>query len=276
MALKSVWLIGGTSESAELAIALSDQKMPYVVTVTTAAAKALYDPTAQVRVGKLTPEAMSAFVQQQQIECILDASHPFACEVSRQAITLAESLTPPIPYLRYERSNLSSTGSSCEQAADDTVVFVDSIDSLLESDLLCHQRVLFTLGYRYLSRFATLRQTSRLFARILPSADAIACTLAAGFAPSEIIALRPPVSPALEKALWRQWRISRVVAKASGRPSGEDTKRQVAAELGIRLVLIQRPVVSYPRQTDVISEVIRFCRRSLSQKVPQKMHKPKA
>lgn len=261
-----VWLIGGTSESAELAIALSGQAIPYVVSVTTAAAKALYPPTAQVHVGKLTLAAMKSFARQQQIGCILDASHPFACEVSQQAIALAESLAP-IDYLRYERSDVLGDADSNvltnTRGNDDGIVFAGSINSLLKSGLLCHQRVLFTLGYRSLAQFVSLRQTSQLFARILPSADAIAHTLAAGFAPAEIVALRPPVSFALEKALWQQWKISCVVAKASGRPGGEDIKRQVAVELGIRLVLIQRPFVSYPRQTNSAAEAISFCERSL-------------
>ena len=259
-----IWLIGGTSESAELAIALTQQSLPYIVTVTTETARRLYPPTAKVRVGKMTPEAIAAFIQQQQIACILDASHPFACEISRQAIAFANlQASHHIAYLRYERAVVSENG---------LVTTVGSIEELLSGDLLKHQRVLFTLGCRDLYRFSTLRQTSKLFARILPSADAIAQATSSGFSPQEIIALRPPISAALEKALWQQWRITRVVAKASGRPGGEAIKRQVARELssemnseiGTRLILIARPPVSYPQQTNSVPAAIQFCAKCLS------------
>ena len=62
-----IWLIGGTSESAQLAIALLEQKIPYLVTVTTESARRLYPPSANVQVGKMSPEQMSAFIQAQRI-----------------------------------------------------------------------------------------------------------------------------------------------------------------------------------------------------------------
>lgn len=267
-----VWLIGGTSESADIARELLARGIPHVVTVTTAAAEALYLPSTQVQVGSLTPAAMEAFIHQHQVGCILDASHPFASEVSRQAIALIENQTKnqtrntnKISYLRYERPTvLNGNDPKTDTQSNHPVTLVQSIEALLASDLLCHQRVLFTLGYRYLSQFTSLRQTSQLFARILPSTDAIAHTLSAGFTPQEIIALRPPVSAALEKALWQQWNISIVVAKASGSPGGEAIKRQVAASLGTRLVLIQRPEVTYPQQTNSIEEAVMFCQQALT------------
>lgn len=255
-----IWLIGGTSESAELAIALTKQSLPYIVTVTTETASRLYPPAAKVCVGKMTPEAIAAFIQQQQIACILDASHPFACEISQQAIAFTQRQAQPhIAYLRYERSAVLE---------DSLVTTVGSIEELLSGDLLKHQRVLFTIGCRDLCRFSTLRKTSKLFARILPSADAIAQATSAGFSPQEIIALRPPISAALEKALWQQWSITRVVAKASGRPGGEAIKRQVANEIsretGTRLILIARPTVSYPQQTNSVPAAVQFCAECLS------------
>jgi precorrin-6A/cobalt-precorrin-6A reductase len=65
----------------------------------------------------------------------------------------------------------------------------------------------------------------------------------------------------LEKALWQQWDISLVVTKASGTAGGEDIKRTVAAQLGIPLIVIDRPVVEYPQQTSDLSVAIEFCRQ---------------
>jgi precorrin-6A/cobalt-precorrin-6A reductase len=84
--------------------------------------------------------------------------------------------------------------------------------------------------------------------------------IASGFSSERIIALRPPVTAELEKALWHQWDISLVVTKASGTAGGENIKRIIAAELGIPLIVIARPVVEYPQQTSNLLVALEFCR----------------
>ena len=116
-----------------------------------------------------------------------------------------------------------------------------------------------TLGYRMLPLFQSWQQQATLYARILPSQIALQTALDAGFTPNRLIALRPPISPALEQALWQQWQISLVVTKASGRAGGEATKQQVAAQLGVKLAAIARPVVQYPQQTSDFTTAVQFC-----------------
>ena len=261
--LGNCWLIGGTSDSAAIAKQLTASKIPFVVTVTTESARNLYPSNACVCVGKLSPSLAQAFVRRYRVRCIADASHPFASEISRCAIALSKSNR--LPYLRYERPQLKNISALQHNPADrrSTVTRVESIDALVDSPLLQKQHVLFTIGYRHLEKFATLRATSKLYARVLPSSEAIAATLAAGFAASEMIALRPPISLALETALWQQWNISCVVAKASGQlataTSGEQIKRQAAKALNIQLVIIDRPPVKYPHKIEKLEEIVAFC-----------------
>lgn len=259
-----IWLIGGTSESRAIAHHLSEQSLPYIVTVTTESARQLYPTDAYVQVAPLNEATIERLVQQWQIKCILDASHPFACEISRQAMDCARK--GAIAYLRYERTRPQSHPQPQDSSAKDAnVVTVGSIKTLITSDILKHQRVLFCLGYRHLHQFSSLRSTAQLFARILPSVEAMEGAIAAGFSPSELIALRPPVSPALEAALWQQWKITRVVAKASGSAGGELTKRQTAKALGpdVKLVLLQRPPMTYLAQTHQLSDMISFAAKTL-------------
>lgn len=284
------WLIGGTSDSAAIARQLSALAIPYIVTVTTPSAQTLYPANAQVWVGKLSPSLAEDFVRRYRVGCIADASHPFASEISGCAIALSQKHL--IPYLRYERPTLANASdlkqnSLAASHAEHTLISVDSIDSLVDSPLLENQRVLFTIGYRHLEKFASLRPASKLYARILPSLEAIAGAMAAGFSAKEIVALRPPISLALEIALWEQWNISCVVAKASGQLvtpgtpssvrsreidqetdqttdacSGEQIKRQAAHTLGIRLILIDRPAIIYPYKTEDLEEIVDFCQEN--------------
>ncbi|MGB3404304.1 MAG: cobalt-precorrin-6A reductase [Microcoleaceae cyanobacterium] len=252
--MKQIWLIGGTSESVILAEAITAAKINCIVTVTTEPAKLLYSqyhPFLKTWVGRLDKESILSFLQQQQITAILDASHPFAVEISKLAIATATKYH--LPYLRYERS-------SCESIENkDNILHLDSFETLLSGDYLTEKRVMLTLGYRHLHRFQQWQKHSTLFVRILPSVVSLEAALNAGFTPDRIIAIRPPISIELEKALWQQWNISLVVTKASGKAGGEATKRKVAAELDIPLIIINRPQIDYPQITIDIQTVIRFC-----------------
>lgn len=250
---KRVWLIGGTTESAALATAIAKLGLPCTVTVTTAAAQALYSqtPLLEVWVGRLDADRLKQFLQKQQISAILDASHPYAVEVSRMAIEVATQWQ--IPYLRFERLVVDAPAEKSQ------VIYLDSFETLLEGDYLHKQRVLLTVGYKALPLFHSWHEQSTLFARILPAVASLKIAIASGFSSDQIIALRPPFTAELEKALWRHWDLSLVVTKSSGVAGGEEVKRVVAAELGIPMIVITRPVVDYPQQTSDFLVALEFC-----------------
>lgn len=249
-----IWLIGGTSESVALAIAFASLGLPCTVTVTTAAAASLYTKTPELRVhvGRLDATQLEQFLQEQQIAAVLDASHPYAVEISKMAIRAATQ--QKIPYLRFERPTVDACTDNSQ------IIVLDSFETLLAGEYLFGQRVLLTVGYKALPLFRSWQEKSTLFARILPAITSLEAAIAAGFTSDRIIALRPPVSAELEKALWRQWDISLVITKASGAAGGEEIKRTVAAELGIPLVIIARPAVDYPTHTSDFSVALEFCR----------------
>lgn len=235
----SIWLIGGTSDSAILAREIVTHGISCLVTVTTEGAKNLYpkSPLLTVKIGK--PE------QNEKITAIVDASHPYAVEISKIAIAFSHQKN--IPYLRYERPKLEQTAIELD------------FETLLQSDYLSGQRVLLTLGYKALPLFQPWQNRATLYTRILPVVNSLEVAIAAGFSSDRIIALRPPISRDLEKSLWLQWKISLVVTKASGKEGGEEIKRLVAQELNIPLLVIARPKIFYPQQTSKISQVIAFC-----------------
>lgn len=245
-----IWLIGGTSESARIAQALATAQLASIVTVTTAAAKNLYPqtPWLQVLVGKLDVSQVDDFCHQQQIVTIVDASHPYASQISHLAIATAQQYH--LPYLRFERPSLEE---------DLDIIKLSSFDELLVGNYLDQQRVLLTVGYQALPLFQPWHHKSTLFARILPRVKSLEVALKAGFPAERIIAFRPPLTIELEMALWRQWQISLVVTKASGSAGGEDIKRNVAKQLGIPLIVITRPPINYPQQTSDLSTVLAFC-----------------
>ena len=250
-----IWIIGGTSESVMVAQAIAEKNFSCIVTVTTADAVKLYPalPNLQVRVGQLKEFQIHDFIQQEKIIAIVDASHPYAIAISETVIKIAQSLQ--IPYLRYERVEL---------VPSQNITVLEDFETLLTGNYLTNQRVLLTVGYKILPRFKQWQSQAVLFTRILPSMESLKVALESGFTSDRLIAIRPPISIDLEKALWQQWNISLVISKASGQAGGEEIKQKVAELLKIPLIIIARPKVDYPQQTNDLNEVLEFCYKNHS------------
>lgn len=270
--MSRLWVIGGTQESRQLVQALSPMPpsravtsatSPLLVSVTTLAARQLY-PTlseANIWIGHLTPEDGNTFIQKHEIRAILDASHPFATAISQLAIALSQK--HQLPYLRYERPAIEASQATDwrDRAGRPGNLYLSQLTEVFTGQYLAQERTLLTLGYRFLAHFAPWQSSGVLFARILPSEPALNAALAAGFTPERIIALRPPITANLEKALWEQWDITQVVTKASGQAGGETQKQAIAAALGIRLLRIARPSIAYPNQTHSLEVALTYGRQ---------------
>ena len=135
-----LWLIGGTSESIAFARAIASLGLPCTISVTTAAAEALYPkhPRLRVQVGRLDVGKLDQFFRKEQIAAILDASHPYAVEISRMTTRAAAQWQ--IPYLRFERPTVDARSDNSQ------VIWLDSFETLLVCDYLLGQRVLLTVG----------------------------------------------------------------------------------------------------------------------------------
>ncbi|WP_036479394.1 cobalt-precorrin-6A reductase [Myxosarcina sp. GI1] len=262
---KNIWSIGGTSESAAIAEAIAsivtdNVRLPLIITVVSPTARSLYPSNFKVVSGRMDGAAMTDFCRREGVIAVVDASHPYAVEVSRQAIATAKNLN--LPYLRYERKAIATTDDN-----NSLITRLNSFESLLAGRYLNNQRVLLTIGCKALPLFKNWHDRATLFARILPKPESLDIALKSSFTSDRLICLRPPLGLELETALWRQWNISLVVTKASGTAGGEDIKSQAAAELKIPLIVIDRPKVNYPQQTNSINEVVAFCRRYLSKNI---------
>jgi len=244
-----ICLIGGTTESRAIAQRLTRESIPWLATVVTPRARALYqDLPGQIRVGALTPPELTSFLQKADIRAIVDASHPFATEISRQAIATG------LPYLRFERPDLP-VEPPAQQVPD--------LGTVLQPRYLDQRRVLLTLGVKSLAAFRPWQTRAQLWARILPTPEAQSRAIAAGFAPERLIPTRLPVSHTQERDLWRTLAVDTVITKASGQAGGVAIKQAVARELQTPLLIIARPSLNYPEQTADLNRVCSFCRHWL-------------
>ncbi|TAD78970.1 MAG: precorrin-6A reductase [Oscillatoriales cyanobacterium] len=247
-----LWLIGGTSDSRTIAQALDRAGLPWIATVVNPAATRLYAGLAgSVRSGAFAAATLIPWLTDQGIQGIIDASHPFATAISQEAI--AAAAVRSIPYLRFERPAIP---------LEPPALGLPSLEAALSDRLLAGRRVLFTLGVKSLPSILPWRdRVAALWVRVLP--ESVDAAIALGFDRAAVIGQRLPVDPAQERADWQNRAIEVVVTKAAGAAGGLDLKQAIARELGVQLLVIDRPAISYPAQTDRLDVLVAFGQRAI-------------
>ena len=222
-----ILLFGGTTEGRLLAQKLADSGYEVTVSVATKlGAEELQGIPVNVACGKVTRQEMPAFVA--GYDLVIDATHPYAREVTeniREACGKKQ-----VPLRRVLRS--ASDHTDCVQVKDheQAAVYLKERTG----------NILLTVGSRELDRYRSL-ESNRLYARVLPTHEALELCEKAGIGHRNILALQGPFSTQMNIAMIRQYEIRYLVTKDGGEAGGFREKKEAADECGIELILVQRP-----------------------------------
>jgi precorrin-6A/cobalt-precorrin-6A reductase len=221
-----ILILGGTGEAAALARALA-ARFGDALAVTTSLAGRTREPTqvpGGLRVGGFGgPEGLADYLRSARIELLVDATHPFAAQISRHA-RLAAQATGTERLLLSRPSWKPEAGDRWIEAAD-----MNSAAALLPRLGRC---VFITTGARELDAFAALSDLHFVVRLIAPPRAPLALA-------AELVIARPPFALDDERNLLQRHAIDVVVAKASGGARPE--KLEAARAVGLPVVMISRP-----------------------------------
>ncbi|WP_342043468.1 precorrin-6A reductase [Bacillus sp. OTU2372] len=248
-----IFVLAGTSDARALALEIKKKGFDLLASVVTEnAAVELRESGIPVQVGRLTDEDMVGLIDTKGILAVVDASHPFAEEASKNAIKAAQSAG--IPYIRYERES--------QTFQYDNMTVVESYEEAAELALAKKGVVMLTTGSKTLQIFTEKllgNPDIRLIARMLPRVDNMEKCEQLGLPQKNIVAIQGPFSKEFDKALYKQYGVTLMVTKESGKVGSVDEKVEAAKELGIEVILIGRPKLNYgtvyAHFTDVIAEL---------------------
>ena len=230
-----VLILGGTSEGRELSRFAHDIGLSATVSVVSGYGEELLEETRYVKVhqGALDREEMERFFEWMKPELVLDATHPYARQVTEQASELCGKMK--IPYSRVLRASRNRNGKGifhaegAEQAAE-----------ILKQD---SRPVLLTTGSKELGVFAEAEYLKgRLFARVLPDSRVIKSCEEMGIRGPALIAMQGPFSVEMNRAMLRSTKAGWLVTKESGSRGGFEEKLQAAEECGVSVIILDRPV----------------------------------
>lgn len=200
-------------------------------------------PVAQplpMRVGGFGGVAgLCAYLQTESITHIIDATHPFAAQMSRNAIEASHACG--VPLLALERSAWWAGPGDDWQHVSDTAAAVAALPE-------APARIFLAIGKQTLAAFATKPQHFYLL-RLVDRPEALPLPHAVA------VIARGPFDVAGDTALLRQHRITHIVAKNAG-GSGAEAKLAAARALGLTVILIDRPVLPPRQVVATVAEVM--------------------
>jgi precorrin-6A/cobalt-precorrin-6A reductase len=237
-----VLILGGTSEANRLAAEVAAAHIDAVYS---------YAGRTQVPVNQPLPTRIGGFggangladvIRQDKFTHLVDATHPFATEISRNA--LAACAATGTPLLVLERKPWIKT-------PDDIWIDVNGVDAAVAALPQARANIFLAIGRQHIAPFAAKPQ----HAYTLRFIDA-----AGGPQPlpdAELIVSRGPFTFAGELELMRIRRIAWIVARNSG-GEGARAKIDAARELKLPVVMIQRPMLPERRQVESVTDVMQW------------------
>jgi precorrin-6A/cobalt-precorrin-6A reductase len=226
-AMMRILLLGGTREANLMARALADAGLAAVYSYAGRTDAPMAQPIPQ-RVGGFGGiNGLIAYLEAEKITHVVDATHPFASQMSTNAVFACKATG--VPLVALERAPWVA-------GAGDRWTHVPDIEATVGALGDRPQRVFLAIGRQHLAAFAVAPQHHYLLRLVDPPEGTLP------FRDYSVVVARGPFSVTGDLALMRDHGTEVVVAKNAG-GAGAVAKITAARELGLPVVLIDRPVI---------------------------------
>ncbi|MEN1760208.1 precorrin-6A reductase [Anoxynatronum sibiricum] len=230
----------------------------------TATASATATPSAasllpsQLATGPLDQIALEALLTQHHITAVVDATHPYAQEITRLAARVAQKHC--LPLLRWQRPGLLPE----ETEANPHLITCPDPEAAAKEVARRSGQWLLTTGSRSLPVFCSHVPLERLLVRVMPFPGVIRQCIDLGLTPGQIIAMQGPFSREMNRQFLLHTGAAGLVTKDSGDTGGTREKIQAAEDVKVPVILIQRPVLppEVP-QAATLEEVLAWTEKQL-------------
>ena len=193
---------------------------------------------------------MREFIKEFAPRYVVDATHPFAKEVTENIKRAC--IEVKAPYIRLLREAGQAGESVCVEDVEAAVEYLEGTSG----------NILVTTGSKELENYTRLTDyQERIFARVLSVGDVAVKCEELGIRGRHLICMQGPFSVEMNLAMLREYKISYLVTKESGIAGGYPQKCEAAAMAGVGLVVIGRPQQEAGMS---LEEVIKFLKNEIN------------
>lgn len=222
-----VLLLGGTGEAGQMAAALAARGIDAVYSYAGRTGAPLAQPL-PLRVGGFGGVAgLSAYLAAERISHVVDATHPFASQMSCHAVLACRAAQ--IPLIGFERPPWAPAPGDRWRHVPDIPAAAAALQGPAE-------RVFLAIGRQHLAAFTGQPQHHYLLRLVDPPEAPLPLPQA------EVVLARGPFDPASDTALMRRHGTTLLVAKNAG-GSGAAAKLAAARALALPVLMIARPQI---------------------------------
>lgn len=228
-----ILIFAGTTEGRKLAEYLLKRKMRVHVCVATLYGESLIkgDENLTISHERMGKEQMVSFMKEFEPELVVDATHPFAKEVTENIRMACEE--SGISYFRLLREDVDTNNS---------VVYVETLEEAVAYLEQTEGNILVTTGSKNLEMYTELSDyKERIYARVLSVKASVDKCEALGITGKHLICMQGPFSVEMNVATIRDFRIQWMVTKESGLTGGFLEKVEACERAGAKLLVIGRP-----------------------------------
>ncbi|MEI4263513.1 cobalt-precorrin-6A reductase [Roseovarius sp. D0-M9] len=239
-------VLGGTTEATALCLALSEAGLRGTISFAGRVSRPVRQPLPQRVGGFGGVEGLLRYLKDHHISHVIDATHPFAAEMSANAVLACAEADVPLIAL--------SRAPWCAGPGDKWTHVPDIAGAVAALDRPA-SRVMLAVGRMHLAEFAPNLQHFYLL-RLIDAPDA-----ALPFPSCQIVQDRGPFTTSGDLALMQAHRIELVVSKNSG-GAGAFAKLAAARQLGLPVIMIDRPAQPARRAAQTPREVLDWLNHS--------------
>jgi precorrin-6A/cobalt-precorrin-6A reductase len=237
-----VLILGGTSEANRLAAEVAAAGLDAIYSYAGRTQVPVNQPLPTRTGGFGGADGLADLIRRQEFTHVVDATHPFAAEISRN--TLAACAATATPLVTLERKPWI-------KSVEDRWIDIDDIAAAVAALPVAAANIFLAIGRQHVAPFAAMSQ----HAYTLRFIDAAGGPLPLPRA--EVIVSRGPFTLAGELELMRSRHIEWIVARNSG-GAGARAKIDAARELRLPVVMIKRPELPERLRVESVAEVMHW------------------
>ncbi|MFA0814173.1 MAG: precorrin-6A reductase [Anaerofustis sp.] len=230
--MKQVLVFAGTSEGRRLTSFLSENGISMHVCVATDYGDEMIEKNQNtiLHTGRMNAEEMIALISSNSFDLVIDATHPYAAEVSRNISEACNECN--VESLRIRRDTSNAEDFVSVAGVDEAVRYLNATQG----------NILLTTGSKDLDAYTKVTDyQKRIFPRILPMQDGLTRCIELGFSSKNIICMQGPFTEEMNTATLNQIGADYLVTKESGASGGFEEKLRGANAAGATVIVIGRP-----------------------------------